>query len=110
MTWSPGHHVVQRVVERAQIGVDLLLEIAGQEAEALAGFDGRAREHDAVDLAGLKQHDALGDGEVGLAGAGRPDGEHHLVFGQQLHVFRLFGRARADGAALGQDGRHVGQR
>ena len=35
------HHVVERVVERAQIGIDLLLHVAGQEAEALAGFDRR---------------------------------------------------------------------
>ncbi len=40
-------HVVERVVERAQIGVDFFLQRAGQEAEALAGFDGGAREDDA---------------------------------------------------------------
>ena len=38
------HHVVERVVERAEIGIDLLLHVAGQEAEALAGLDrGTAR-------------------------------------------------------------------
>ena len=30
------HHVVERVVERAQIGVDLRLQVAGQKAEAFA--------------------------------------------------------------------------
>ena len=35
-------HVVQRVVERPQVRVDLLGEIAGQEAELLARLDRRA--------------------------------------------------------------------
>ena len=35
-------HVVQRVVERPQVGVDLLAERAGQEAEPLARLDRRA--------------------------------------------------------------------
>ena len=38
-----AHQVVQRVVERAQVRIDLLREVAGQEAEPLAGFDRRAR-------------------------------------------------------------------
>ena len=32
------HHVVQRVVQRTQIRVDLLAQRAGQEAKALTGF------------------------------------------------------------------------
>ena len=35
-------HVVQRVVQRPQVGVDLLAQRAGQEAEPLARLDGRA--------------------------------------------------------------------
>ena len=42
--------VVEGVVERAQVGVDLLLEVAGQEAEPLAGLDRGTGEDDAVDL------------------------------------------------------------
>ena len=105
-----GHHVVQRVVERAQVGIDLFLEVAGQEAEAFAGFDGGAGEHDAVHLAGGEHGHGLGDGEVGLAGAGGAEGEDHFVAGQQVHVGGLARGARADGAALGADGRKIGQR
>ena len=104
------HHVVQRVVERAQIGIDLLLHVAGQEAEPLAGLDRRAGQHDAVDLAGLQHRDRLGDREIGLAGAGRADAEHHLVRGQRLHVGGLAGAARPDRAAPGADRRQVRQR
>ena len=32
-------HVVERVVKRTEIGIDLLLHVAGKEAEALAGLD-----------------------------------------------------------------------
>jgi hypothetical protein len=71
-----GHHVVERVVERPQIGVDLLLHVAGQEAQPLAGLDRRARQDDAVDLAALRAwRPRHGDGEVGLAGAGGADAE-----------------------------------
>ena len=37
-----GQHVLQRVVERPHVGIDLLLEVARQEAQALAGLDRRA--------------------------------------------------------------------
>src|SRR5580704_10209232 len=43
-------HVVQRVVKRAHVRVDFLLQRAGKETETLAGFDGGTRENDAVDL------------------------------------------------------------
>ena len=43
-------HVVQGVIQRAHVGVDFLLQCAGQKSEALAGFHRRAREDDAVDL------------------------------------------------------------
>ena len=89
------HHIMQRVVEGAQIGVDLLLQVAGQEAEPLARLHRRARQHDAVHRAGLQHGDGLGHREVGLAGAGRADAEHHLRARQRLHVGGLAGAARA---------------
>src|SRR6476469_1332773 len=47
------HHVVQRVIQRPQIRVDLLVQRAWQEAEALTGLHGWAGEDDPVDLLGL---------------------------------------------------------
>src|SRR6059058_2703970 len=35
-------HVVERIIEWPEIGIDLLLHIAGKEAETLAGLDRRA--------------------------------------------------------------------
>ena len=72
------HQVVQRVVDRAQIGIDLLAHVAGQEAEPLAGLDRRPRQDDAVDLLALEQLHRLRDREPGLAGAGRAGAEHQI--------------------------------
>ena len=105
-----GHHVVQRVVEGAQVGIDLFFQVARQEAQAFAGFHGGTGQHDAVDLAGLQHGDGLGDGEIGLAGAGGSDAEHHLVRRQRLHVDRLTGAAGGDSASAGADRRQVGER
>jgi hypothetical protein len=44
------HHVVHRVVERAEVGVHLLGEVAGEEAQLLAGLHRGAREDDALHL------------------------------------------------------------
>ena len=66
------HQVVQRVVERAQIRVDLLRQIAGQEAEPLAGLDRRPGEDDALHRAALERIDRTGHRQEGLAGTGGP--------------------------------------
>ena len=74
-------HVVERVVERAQVGVDLGHEVAGQEAEALAGLDRRAGEDDALHLLGLQRLHRHGDRQPALAGAGRAEPEGDDVAG-----------------------------
>ena len=105
-----GHHVVQGVVERAQVGIDFFLQVAGQEPQALAGLDRGAAQHDAFDAAGLQHGHRLRHGEIGLAGAGRPEREHHFVALQGFHVGKLARAARAHGAAAGADGRQIRQR
>ncbi len=72
-------HVVERVEERPQVRVDLRHQVAGQEAEPLAGLDGRAREDDAVDLAARERLRRHRDGEERLARARRADAERHRV-------------------------------
>ena len=103
------HHVVERVIERAQIRIDLLLHVAGQEAQPLAGLDRRPRQHDALDHAALQQHRRMGDREIGLAGAGRPDAEHQLGPLQRAHIGVLVERAGIDRRLARRDlrGRHL---
>ncbi len=92
--------VGQGVVERAQVGGQLVLHVARQEAQRLAGLHRRARQHDAADAAGLQRLHRLGDGEVGLAGAGGAQ-RHH----QALGVHRLQQAGLADG--LGAQRLHI---
>ena len=68
-----AEHVVEGVVERAQVRVDLRHQVAGQEAEPLAGLDGGSGEDDPLDLAALQRLDRGGDREVGLARPGGAD-------------------------------------
>src|SRR5687768_17633413 len=60
-------HVVERVVERPQVRVHLLLQIAGKEAELLTRFDGRTRQDDAAHLLCEQVAHRLRHREVGLA-------------------------------------------
>ena len=98
--------VVQRLPDRRHIGIDLLVQVAGQEAQPLAGLHRRAGDDQPVDLAAQQQARAMGDGEEGLAGAGGPDAEHQVVAGQQLQIARLGGglggRPRRAGPAAGR--------
>jgi hypothetical protein len=104
-------HVVQRVVEGPQVGVDLLAEGAGQEAEPLPRLDGRSAQDDPVDLLGLERLHGLGHRQVGLAGAGGADAEGDRALVDRLDVALLVERLGPDrAAAVGQDveAQHVG--
>ena len=80
------HDVVKRVIERAQIGIDLFLHVAGKKAEPLARFDRRARQDDAVDLAIHQGFRRAGDRQIGLAGAGRAGAEDQFVLADRLDI------------------------
>src|SRR2546421_11059044 len=88
-----AHQVVERVVERTQVRVDLLREIARQEAETLAGFDCRAHQYDALHLVALERIDRARHGEVGLAGARRADADGQVMREDALDVLDLVRRA-----------------
>ncbi len=83
---------VKRVVERPQIGRQFFVEVAGKEAQGFTGFDGGARQHDALHLAAFQCLDRLGDGEIGLAGAGGAKRQHHALCVYRVHQL-LLGRA-----------------
>ncbi len=111
---QPGHdlrleHVVQRVVERAEVRVDLGEDVAGEEAESLARFDRGAGEDDAVDLLGLERLHRERHREVALAGAGGPDAERDGVRLHRVDVALLTGGLRSHRLASAQHlgGEHV---
>ena len=78
------HEVVEGVVDRPQVGIDLLAHVAGQKAEPLAGLHRRARQDQPFDLPLLQQRDRVADRKPGLAGAGRTFGEDEFVAAQRL--------------------------
>ena len=94
-------HVVQRVEQRPQVRVDLRHQVAGQEAEPLAGLDRRPREDDAVDLAARERRRGHGDGEERLAGAGGADAEGDRVVADRVDVALLVDRLGRDLARRG---------
>ncbi len=56
---------------------------------------------DAADLAGLQRLDRLGDREIGLAGACRPEGQHEVVVVDRRHQLGLTVRFRLKGLQIG---------
>ena len=100
-----AHEVVQRVVQRTKVRIDLLREIARQEAQAFAGFDGGTHQHDALHRVALERVDGAGDREVGLARARGTDAERDVVARDVLEVRDLVGRASVqvrDGACAAE--------
>ena len=89
------HHVVQGIEQRAKVRVDLGLQIAGQKAQPLAGFDGGAGEHDPLGLPVLEHASGGGDGEIRLAGSGRADAERQVVVQDRVDVSLLARRSWA---------------
>ena len=103
-------HLKERVVQRAQIGIDLVLQVAGQKAQPLARLDRRAREDDAVDALGAKRRDRLRHGKVCFARAGRADAERDRVLLDGIQIRALAERLCLDGLALGRDAHHVARK
>ena len=94
------HEVMQPVVDRAQIGIDLFAHVAGQKAKALASFDGGARQDQALDHALFQQRHRMTDREPGLACASGTFGENQLMALQRAQIEILRSVAGAHRAAL----------
>jgi len=83
----------------SQVGIDLLLQRAGEKAKPFAGFDRGARQDDAVDLLIQQRRDGHSHGEVGLARAGGTDAKDHVVLLDGFEIAALIGAFRLNGAA-----------
>ena len=101
-----AEHFVQGVVQRAQIRVDFLRQVAGQEAEFLAGLHRRAHQQQTLHAVRLQRLDRAGHRQISLAGAGRAHAEIDVVAGDRVQVARLVCAAALDHAALDPD-RHL---
>ena len=101
-----GHHVVQGVVQRAQIGIDLFFHVARQKAQLFAGFNRRSGQNDAIHVPVQKALDRFGHRQIGFPRARRAEPEHQFAFVDGLEVRRLVGRSGRDHALFGAN-RHI---
>jgi hypothetical protein len=98
-----AHEVVERVVQRPQIRIDLLRQVARQEPQLLARLDRRARQHDALHGVALERVDRGRDREEGLARPCGSDAEGDIECAHRLQILGLARRARGElGAARQQ--------
>src|SRR5438445_899707 len=88
------HELVERVVERAQVGVDLLLQISWQESEPLPRLDGGPGEDQAADFSVSQRRNAHRDSQKALPRAGWTYREHEIVLADRLDVRTLVVRLR----------------
>ena len=77
-----GDEFAEGVIERLEVGVELVLHLAREEAELLACFDGRAGEDDTAYLLCLEGFDRKTDGDEGLPRAGSTRGEAQVTLGE----------------------------
>ncbi len=90
-----SHQVVQGVIQRTQVGIDFLHQVAGQESQPFTGFDSRAGQHQALHGFPFQGIDGAGDRQPGLACAGGADSKGNIVLLYLVQVFALMRRARA---------------
>jgi hypothetical protein len=96
-----AEHLKERVVQGAEIRIDLRLQVARQEAELVTRFDGGARQNDAVDLLIAQRGGCGGNGKEGLTRTGRADAENDGIFLDGVDILFLTDGFRLDGLALG---------
>ena len=102
--------VVQRLPDRGQIRVDLLVQIAGQKAQLLACLDRRAGDDQPVHLSAPQQGRAIGRRQKCLAGARRSDAEGQFAPAQHVQIGGLGLGLGHDGAALAARQGYPGRR
>ncbi len=93
-------HVMQRVIEWAQIRIDLFRQIAGQKTEFFAGFDRRPGENDAHVIILHQLGHGHRHGEIGLAGAGGTDAKDDVVAADGIDISFLRDAFRRDRALV----------
>ena len=89
-----GDHIVQRIVQRLQVRVELLLHVTGQESQLLPRLDSRARQNHAPHLPILQCAHRQRYGRICLARACGPHGKEQVVVLVKLDQTPLVNRTR----------------
>ena len=72
------------------------MQISGKKPKPLAGFDRRARQHDAVDLLLHQGLDGHRHAEISLAGSRRANAEHDVALLNHFDILALHRGFRRD--------------
>jgi hypothetical protein len=96
-------HLKQRIVQWTQVRVDFLTQIARQEAEFLASFNGWTSEQNTADLLALQRIHGSRNGKIGFTRTRRAHAESDVVVEDVSNVLRLVRRAWLNNAAFGFD-------
>jgi hypothetical protein len=87
-TFSGSQQIVERVIKRPQIRIDLLLQAARQKAQPLARLHRRPHQDNPAHLLGIHRRHRHGDRQIRLARTRRPHAEGHIVLLNRLNIFR----------------------
>jgi len=85
------NQIEQRVIKRPQVRIDLVLQIAGQKAQPLAGLDRGTREDNAAHLFFEQCIDGHSDGEKAFTSTRDPNTEDEIVRGYGVEIPSLVG-------------------
>ena len=85
------NHILQRIVERLQIRVDLVLHISGKESELLAGLNCRTRKYHLAHLPVFESTHGKGYRHIRLARSRWSERKRQIVFLKCLDKFLLIG-------------------
>lgn len=86
-----AEHFEQRVIQRAQVGIYFLTQIARQEAQFFTGFNSRAGQQDTADLLTLERINRSGNRQIGFTRTRRAYAEGDVVVENVGDVLRPFG-------------------
>src|SRR5829696_8949524 len=93
------HHLVERVVQRPEVRVDLGHHVTWQIPERLAGLDRRPGEYDPGDLTPVEGLDGQGHSQIRLARPRRPNAEDDLMLANSISIGFLVAGLRRDAAS-----------
>ena len=95
VTFCP-HNLIQRIVKRTQVRIDLALQIARQKTQFFPRLDRRTRQDDPAYLATLKCLYRHRHRQIRFSGTRRTDAKYNHLLADQIHVLFLSHRFRFD--------------
>ena len=100
-------HIIQRIVKRAKVGGNLILQISRQKAQALPCLNSGAGQNDPIHRSLTKSGNRCRHSQIGLARTGRANANGDRIGLDRPHIALLTNGFGFDGLSLGSDADHV---